>query len=401
MDKHKDTGFSHFGDNTVPDDIALGQSRRLVEHIHHEIDGSGGRISFRRFMEMALYEPGLGYYSAGSRKFGAEGDFTTAPELSSLFSICIARQCEQVLRETGTGTVLELGAGTGIMACDILAEMRRRDVLPEHYLILETSADLRARQQQLLKERLPDLFDRVRWLDGLAPGSVSGVILANEVLDALPVNRIKIVSAAVHELMVAWEGDSFAWRQEPVNAGWLSEAEKVLSDWVRQLPDGYVTEFNSLLRPFIGTLADALVRGTILLIDYGYPRREYYHPQRTDGTLLCYYRHRRHDDPFLYVGLQDISASVDFTLVAESARSAGLDLAGFATQSSFLVSCDLDDIIRQYSAGDDRKLLHYSQQAGQLILPGEMGENFKVMALGRGIRTPLMGFQFSDHTHRL
>jgi SAM-dependent MidA family methyltransferase len=287
------------------------------------------------------------------------------------------------------------------MAADVLTELSLHDALPDHYLILETSADLKQRQRQLLQERVPGLCQRVSWLNEWPREPITGIILANEVLDAIPVHRIKISSGSVVELQVASAGQSFTWEPVAASGPLADQIRAVLAVVMPVLPDGYVTEFNLLLQGFIGSLSDVLHNGVILLVDYGYSRREYYHPQRLAGTLSCYYRHRRHDDPFLYVGLQDITASVDFTLLAESARSAGLDVAGFTTQSSFLIACGLDELIRQYSNGDGKKLLHYSQQAGQLILPGEMGENVKVMALVRGAQPPLMGFQFSDHTHRL
>lgn len=399
MDKQKHT-TAGAADYPVPDDAALRLSRVLADRIHEEISRNGGHISFHRYMEMALYEPGLGYYSAGSRKFGAGGDFTTAPEISSLFSACVARQCEQVLRQTGPGVVLELGAGTGVMASDILVELRRRDSLPEHYLILETSADLRARQQQLLRERVPELFHRVVWLTEL-PRSLQGVILANEVLDAIPVHRVKVEEGALRELMVTHAGESFGWCTGPLDGAIADVIAGVLPDRETGLNDGYITEFNSLLHPYIGTLAATLVRGTMLFIDYGYPRHEYYHPERTNGTLVCHYRHRRHDDPFMYVGLQDISVSVDFTQLAECGLEAGLRLAGFTTQSGFLISCGLVDIIREYQGDDQRKQLHYSSEAAQLVLPGGMGELFKVMALSRGMDFPMLGFRFADHSPRL
>jgi len=384
-----------------PDEFAIAQSLRLADLIRYEIDNHGGRISFSRFMELALYEPGLGYYSGGARKFGVDGDFTTAPEISPLFSACLARQCEQVFEETGGKTILELGAGTGIMAVDILSELKRRNNMPDQYLILETSADLRQRQQQLLLEHHPEFYSNIRWLDSLPAQPIEGLILANEVLDALPVHRFKIDNGEVSELMVSGKGDSFSWQIEPAGGELANGVSTSLSALITELPDGYVSEYNLLMPSFIGSLSDALGTGVILVIDYGYPCHEYYHPQRIDGTLLCHYRHRSHSDPFIYVGLQDITASVDFTRVAESADAAGLDVYGFATQSAFLIGCGIDGIMEEHGAGGDRTLMEYSQQAGRLLLPGEMGEKFKVMALGKNVKTSLKGFAFANQLHRL
>ncbi len=392
--------FSALQGLPVPDKDALEQSRRLTDLLLNEIDANNGQIGFDRFMEMALYQPGLGYYSAGARKFGRDGDFTTAPETSPLFSICIARQCEQVFNQTGSAVVLELGAGTGIMACDILAELRRRNALPAQYLILETSADLRQRQQQLLQQRHADIYDRLVWLDTLPGKPLDGVIVANEVLDAIPVHRFSMLNYNAYELLVGRDENSFVWQQS--SSEFMPEQmQQYLGGLLQDLPDGYVSEFNALLPPFIEALSVSLGTGAILLIDYGYPRREYYHPQRTDGTLACYYRHRRHDNPFLYTGLQDITASVDFALVAESAHAYGLDIHGYTTQAGFLVACGLEKIITELSAGDDKAFLRYTQQAGKLILPGEMGETFKVMILGRNVQAPLIGSGFASHIHRL
>ncbi len=397
----KDNGYDGLQDRSAPGDFARGLSRQLVELVHKEIGENNGQISFRRFMEMALYEPGLGYYSAGARKFGIDGDFTTAPEISPIFSRCVARQCEQVLAATGTGTILELGAGTGSMACEIISALCRREGLLQEYQILETSADLRQRQQQYLQEQLPDFYPRVSWLDRLPAAPVNGLILANEVLDALPVNRIGITAGRIHELFVAAGGGQFVWQAGQAGDGVSAEAETVLGDHARSLPDGYASEYNAQLCAFIAAVSSALGTGAVFFFDYGYPRREYYHPQRTDGTLRCYHRHRVHSDPFSNVGLQDITASVDFTLLAECAGSAGLDLSGFTTQAGFLISCRLDEIIAELGGSDEKQRLQYAFQAKQLVLPGQMGENVKVMALGRNIHTPLKGFRFADHRHRL
>src|SRR5690606_17312019 len=326
-------------DLPLPDADALGHSRRVAEMIRAEIAASGGSISFRRYMELALYAPGAGYYSAGTEKFGRGGDFVTAPEISPLFSACLARQCAEVLRGTG-GVVLELGAGSGAMACDVLRALEASGDLPDAYLVLERSADLRARQERRLRDALPHLVDRVQWLDRLPEAPIRGVMLANEVADAMPVARGR-VKAVTAEMAVAAEGEGFAWREVQAPADLAEHVRRVLGPVLAELPDGYTTEFNPDLWPWIASLADLLEAGVIFIIDYGYPRAEYYHPDRTDGTLICHFRHRAHWDPFLYPGLQDISASVDFTAVAEAGTDAGLEVLGFTTQAHFLLGLGL------------------------------------------------------------
>ena len=382
----------------VPPEEALAHSRVLTDAIRAEIDAAGGHIPFKRFMELALYAPGLGYYSAGSEKIGAEGDFVTAPEISPLFSRCLARQCEQVIRRLGRGVILEPGAGTGVMAADMLLELERRGALPEAYWILEPSAELQRRQKQTLEARTPRLMDRINWLESLPARPFDGVILANEVLDAFPFDRIRIEGGEVYELHVAWEDGRFAWRSLPADQALRDYAGAILD--IKSLPDGYTSEVNRSVQPFIASLADVLDRGVILLVDYGYPRAEYYHPQRIDGTMLCHYRHRVHADPFVYLGLQDITASVDFTTVAEAASAAGLAVAGFTTQAHFLLGCGLD-AMREGDDGDQKALLEYARQVKLLTLPAEMGERFKAMGLGRGFDEPLAGFSLNDQRHRL
>jgi SAM-dependent MidA family methyltransferase len=251
----------------------------------------------------------------------------------------------------------------------------------------------------MLQMRHPKLLNRLVWLDELPSVPIEGVILANEVLDALPVHRLCYRKHVAHELLVGTDDAGFIWRES--EAGFMPEQMLPYSELVGELPDAYITEYNSMLPPFIESLSATLGVGAILLIDYGYPRREYYHPQRIQGTLACYYRHRQHDNPFVMVGLQDITASVDFTQVAEAAHASGFEICGFTTQSGFLVSSGLEKIISDLSAGNDQAMLRYNQQAGKLILPGEMGETFKVMALGKNIRVPLIGFSFGSHLHRL
>ena len=330
----------------IPNDAAFAHSNKLIQHIRQEITQSGGSISFARFMELALYAPGLGYYSAGSHKFGAGGDFITAPEISPLFAKCIARQCQQVLKETGGADILEIGAGSGKLASDLLKELDQLDSLPRNYFILEISADLRERQQQQIKNECSHLFARVKWLDKLPETSMRGIILANEVLDAMPVNCFKIVENKIKERCVSFAENNFHWHITEPRTSELSRQVGVIQKEC-ELYNGYESEVNLLLDMWVRTLADSLQQGLMLLIDYGYGRREFYHPDRYRGTLMCYYQHHRHDDPFMLVGLQDITAHVDFTAVAESAVNSGLRVAGYTTQTSFLLACGLLELASQ------------------------------------------------------
>lgn len=381
-----------------PDTDPLEVSCRLVELIRGEIAGCGGQITFARYMELALYAPGLGYYSAGARKFGAEGDFVTAPEISPLFARCVARQCGQVLRALDGGDMLEAGAGSGALACDVLQELERLDSLPRRYLILELSADLRARQQALVEQRIPHLATRVQWLDALPPAGFRGVIFANELLDAMPAYRFRIEDGGASELHVMWRDTGFAWRAGAPSSAEL-ERRIIALRIAYDLAPGFTGEISLSARAWVQSMAELLEAGLILLVDYGFPRRELYHTQRSQGTLLCHYRHRAHSDPFLYPGLQDITTHVDFTAVAEAAHEAGLHVAGYTTQAHFLIACGLTEMAA--GAADSKAQLLAAQQIKRLTLPDEMGEVFKAIALTRGINTPLLGFTLKDDRARL
>lgn len=386
----------------LPDAAALAHSARLSDQIRDEIRAAGGSISFRRFMDRALYAPGMGYYSAGAIKFGAAGDFVTAPELSPLFSICLARQCEEILQLAGGDVILELGAGSGRMAADLLRELIARGSAPREYWILETSAELRQRQRQWLSGELPEFAPCIRWLDRLPAAGVRGVILANEVLDAVPVCRVRISPGRILETRVASEGGQLAWRDLPADTELDGAVREIVRGLGSTLPDAYTTEINTGLGALVSSWAGTLEAGALLLLDYGYPRNEYFHPQRADGTLLCHYRHRVHTDPFLYPGLQDISAAVDFTAVVEAGAAAGLDLLGFTTQAHFLIGCGIGEIATGGTPPDSRAWPGVAQQLRVLTLPGEMGEFVKAVALGRQLPPrPLMGFAAMDQRRRL
>lgn len=386
---------SSFSKAPQPGPEALAHSRELEAHIARQIEDSGGRISFARFMDLALYAPGLGYYSAGSRKLGEAGDFVTAPEISPLFGRCLATQVQQVLQQLGGGAVLELGAGSGALAADILQQLEKLGQLPQRYLILEVSADLRQRQQQTLARRLPHLLDRLEWLDCL-PEGLGGVVLANEVMDALPVERFRVQGAGIVQLGVAHGAAGFSTVDLPCDPALEARWEELRRELPGPLAQGYRSEICMGLRPWVGALAGALRRGALLLVDYGLPRAQYYHPERGDGTLICHYRHRAHADPFQWVGLQDITAWVDFTTVAESAVDCGLELMGFTPQAQFLLGAGLEGLLAEATAGDTRTRLQAAAEAKKLTLPGEMGERFKVMGLSRGLQAPLSGFGLKD-----
>ncbi|MEJ2059690.1 MAG: SAM-dependent methyltransferase [Gammaproteobacteria bacterium] len=382
-------------DLPAPDPDALTVSERLKARIREEIRTAGGSIGFRRYMEMALYEPALGYYSGGAHKFGAAGDFVTAPEISPLFSRALARQCAEVLTHTG-GDLLEFGAGSGRMAADLLTALEAEDALPPRYLIMELSAGLREVQHQTLSDHCPQLLERVTWIDRL-PETFTGMAIGNEVLDAMPVTCFVQRESALMERRVCLNGDEPAWCEQPADAA-IADCVNALG---MILPQGYTSEFNPNLPGWMQGIADMLTQGVALLIDYGYPRREYYLPERHMGTLLCHYRHRAHEDPFLYPGLTDITASVDFTAVAEAGADAGLDLLGYTSQAWFLLGCSLEQHYQAALNGDAAHDYALAQQMKTLTLPGEMGERFQAIAFGKDYAPDLAGFALNNQTYRL
>lgn len=376
----------------APSAEALAHSQSLRQHIVRDIEQAGGWITFARYMDLALYAPGLGYYSAGSRKFGQGGDFVTAPEISTLFGQCLARQIAEVLRETG-GDVLELGPGSGKLAVDILDELRRLGATPARYLLLDVSADLRERQRERLAA-LPEYSEaRIHWLDAL-PENFTGVIIANEVLDVLPVHLVQYVDGWAFERGVSLENGEFAWRGKLVENGPLvKEAPRIASEYLQGTPPpAYTTEICLAAPAWTQSLVRSLQRGALVLIDYGFRASEYYHPTRAQGTLMCHYRHYAHGDPFYLPGLQDITAHVDFTLVAKAASEAGAEVLGYTTQANFLLGCGMADLLTGTDPSNTASYLPLANQAQRLISPAEMGEFFKVLALGKGVATSLTGF---------
>jgi len=347
-------------------------------------------------MEMALYTPGLGYYCGGARKFGSAGDFVTAPELTPLFSQTLAVQIQQIL-ELSAPHVIEVGAGSGRLAADLLLELEARSCLPESYRILDLSGELRERQQATIARLAPHLLNRVEWLDRL-PDHFDGLVLANELLDAIPVHLVvwgdEENPDQIFERGVAWVDDAFAWRDATAHGRVLERARRIAAEC--PLPVGYLSEIGLAAMDWTASWGHILGRGALLLIDYGFPRHELYHPQRSGGTLMCHYRHHAHGAPFFLPGVQDITAHVDFTAVIEAGHEAGLDLLGFTTQATFLLNCGLTEMLSRIPAQDTARYLPHAQAVQKLISPAEMGELFKVMALGKGIDRPLLGFAIGD-----
>jgi len=366
-----------------PDPQALATSRALLERIGAELTAAGNWISFARYMELVLHEPGLGYYAGGAGKLGAGGDFTTAPEMTPLFGRALARQAAQVL-EPGEA-ILEFGAGTGALAESILGD------LSVPYFILETSAELKQRQQQRLGTS-------AQWLDRL-PQDFRGVMIANEVVDAMPVHALAWTQAGILERGVCADEGQLAWSDRPASGRVFTHASRIE---IEIPPSGrYESELGLLGGLWMRSLARFLARGALLVIDYGFPAREYFHPQRSMGTLACHYRHHVHGDPFYLPGLQDITAHVDFSALAHAATLAGLQPLGYAHQAQFLINCGITDLLAQADPADARRYLPVAAAVQKLLSPAEMGELFKVLAVGRGVAQPLLGFASGDRSHAL
>lgn len=386
-----------------PSEIALAHSQSVLTLIKEQILASDGWIPFEQFMNLALYAPGMGYYSSGATKLGSAGDFVTAPEISSLFGRTLALQLAQISQQLKQAAILEFGAGSGKLALDILLELEKTAALPQKYLILEVSAELRQRQQTLLTSEAPHLMHRVEWLEQL-PDPFSGIILANEVLDAMPVHLAVWQDDAILERGVIWQNNQFAWQDRPVHDTDLYAICSQLTPRIN--PDNqsgleYVSEINLAAAGFIRSLAKILQQGVILLIDYGFGCNEYYHPQRNQGTLMCHYRHHAHDNPFYLPGLQDITSHVDFSAITDAAVDSDLTLLGYTTQAFFLINSGITQILAQTPIEDITRYLPQSNQLQKLVNPAEMGELFKVIAYGKEFTEPLIGFGTGDMSRLL
>lgn len=372
-------------------------SDRLTQSIRRRI-GNGGPISFHDYMEMALYEPGLGYYSAGMAKLGPAGDFITAPELGPLFARCLAQTITAAAGILGSYCIMELGAGSGVLAADLLDALQ--DHPPANYLILERSADLADRQHSLLRHRHPEYFGRIQWLQK-PPAEISGIIIGNEIVDALPVERFVIVGDSILQSMVDDVGGKLTATTRPAPARLAAQVERVIPFEVASSKVPYHSEINTYLPAWLNGISAGLKSGLLILSDFGYPRKDYYHPDRNRGTLLCHYRHRVHDDTLFWPGLQDITASVDFTALAEAGDVAGLDLLAYTSQAGFMIDAGLMDVMTDPEQLELRERISQANQIKRLTLPGEMGERFQFMLMGRNMPADLPGMKAPDHRYRL
>lgn len=378
----------------APDPDALAASQALQQHIAADIAQHGGAIPFSRFMELVLYAPRLGYYSGGAAKLGAEGDFTTAPETTPLFGASLARVAAAIIAQSAPH-LIEFGAGTGKLARDVLGALAGRGVTVASYTIIDLSGELRARQQELLAD-----FPMVRWSDTL-PEEFSGVVLANEVLDAMPVELVVKTDAGWRRRMVTVEEGAFAWADAAPDAALLEHIQRQVPG-AGALPDGYLTEVHPVAAGFMASLARMFGkgRGAALLIDYGFPAHEYYHPQRETGTLMCHYRHHAHPEPFFLPGLQDVTAHVDFTAMALAAQDAGLDVLAYMSQAHFLLASGIAELLMETDPADALRYLPQARAVQKLVSPSEMGELFKVLAVGRGVALPDELVR-ADRSHKL
>ena len=387
---------------TQPSLLEREHSARLSQQIHDSIRSGVGWIGFDHFMEQALYAPGLGYYAAGKNKIGDDGDFVTAPTLGSQFARCLANQFAEILEylpASSTSTIVEFGAGTGQLMLDVLDALELQDSLPCRYLVIETSADLQQRQQQAVNRHQPKYQEIIVWSEQL-PEQVSGIVFANEMLDAMPVKRFWIDSnGEAKELGIRHENGNYEWHQTTEALG-HKDQERLAA---YGLPAGYRSEIAAQAEAWVRTIAEHLDKGVMLLVDYGFPGREFYHRDRVDGTVMCHYRHTAHPDPFFYPGLQDITSHVDFTAIADAALESGLELAGYCAQGSYLISLGLlDNHAGQFDpAQPTRESLSMAQEIKKLTLPHEMGELFKVVAFSRHYPMALSGFSMQNLAARL
>jgi len=391
------TAHGTVADLPVPDTAARAHSERVVAALRADIRASDGWISFARYMELALYAPGLGYYAAGATKLGQDGDFVTAPEMSPLFGAALAVQLSAILDVTIGRDIVELGAGTGRLAADVLNALAAADALPARYRILETSPDLRERQRATLARDASAHMPRVEWVDTL-PAAIDGAVIANEVLDAIPVHLVRTHGGAAFERGVGWDADAcrFEWVDQPAGHRLAALASQ-------RFPGDmdYLSELNPAAEALVRSIGSSLEGGAALFIDYGFAAAEYYHPQRSQGTLMCHYRHRAHADPFLWPGLNDVTAHVDYTAIAEAGVAAGLHVGGFAPQAPFLMSCGVLDLLAAVGPPDSAAYLEAAAPVQRLLSPAEMGEFLKVLALARSDGIEWKGYALVDRSGRL
>ncbi|MEZ5740054.1 MAG: SAM-dependent methyltransferase [Burkholderiaceae bacterium] len=383
----------------VPDPDALQVSDALQARVRSMVQAAGGWLGFDRFMQAALYEPQLGYYTGGAHRFGAQGDFVTAPELTPLFGHCVANACLPWLDQLPP-CITEFGAGTGQLAAQMLNALERLDSLPERYLIVEVSPSLRFQQQHTLDLLAPGLSDRVQWLDAL-PAQIEGIVIANEVLDAMPVRLFEVQQGAIAErgLVRGRDDAALAWQARRADESFTMTVRRALasSSWGGDdahaldfsfWPECYQSEIPEQGVAWVRTVGERLTHGVMLLIDYGFPAPEFYHPQRSGGTLACHYRHRVHHDPLLYPGLQDITTHVDFSALARAAEASGMALLGYTSQANFLLNAGLLDELASLPRDGGLETMRQTQAVQRLVSEAEMGELFKVLAVSRGVHEP-------------
>jgi SAM-dependent MidA family methyltransferase len=384
----------------APDADSEAHSRLVAAHIGSLIDDAGGSISFAEYMHEALYAPGLGYYSAGARKLGRDGDFVTAPEISALFGYVVARQAAFVLEQLGGGDLLEPGAGSGALAVSILKRLATLQALPERYLVLEVSPELQARQQEKLFAEIPQLAERVSWVSEM-PADFTGVVVANEVADALPFERFRISGDAVLQARVERAGEGFGWTCAPAPDALAQAVREIETAAGKRFANGFESEWSPAVRHWVQDLCQSLNRGFVMLIDYGVTRREYYATDRNGGWLRCHFRHRAHSDPLVLPGIQDLTTWVDFSMVAEAAAETGMQVSGYTTQAGFLMHGGLEAELEGFAELSTEEQVMLSGQVKKLTLPAEMGENFKCIGLSRGKLTPPPAFREPDRAHWL
>lgn len=389
-----------------PDEAAKNRSQLVKKCVQAACGNADGWIPFSQYMDIVLYEPAIGYYTGGLQKFGEKGDFITAPEVSPLFGQCLASQIAEVLQRFKKTSdektaILEFGAGSGVLAADILLALEERGVLPDQYLILELSAELQQRQQEKIKDAAPHLYDRLTWLSELPTDVSRAVVIANEVLDAMPVECFKLTDNEIQSLMIGVQDEALVAQYIAADNNTI-EAIKVIEQRSEIVfPEGFCSEYNPAIKGWLASLANKISNMVVLLIDYGYNEQEYYHSDRFAGTLMCYYRHRAHGNYLWWPGLQDVTAFVNFTDVAYSAVDLEMQVSGYTTQAAFLLSCGLADLHAAQVTDDVRQQVELSQQIKTLTLPSEMGDRFKVMALTKNYDQPLLGFSMLDLRNRL
>lgn len=385
-------------DWTQPDAFASRHSVAVARHLRGQIEDAGGVLPFDQYMDMALYAPGLGYYATGTRKFGQGGDFVTAPEIGPLFGRSLAREVGLVLETIDDACLLEFGAGSGALAQSLIEALSADGRLPSRYCILEISPDLRERQRQRLEPLAEHHGLKIEWLEQLPDEPLQGVILANEVVDAFAVTRFCVIQGRPWRAGISIDGDGFAWE-------WIDDldpdsgAAKIVQQY--ELVEGYISEVCPRAQAWIHALGVSLQRGLALVIDYGFPAREYYLPERSQGTLRCHYQHRAHNDPLILPGIQDVTCHVNFSALAEAGRTAGFDVLGYTSQESYLLALGLLDLATPQPEDDENVMLSRAAEVKQLILPSQMGEAFKVMALGKNIEQALAGFKLRDRSSSL